>query len=130
MDIGKVILIIAALASMLVIISIASNLLHPFWFKPKRLEGNSEIIVPELLRYVYQCYEKNYGRRESVVCYELEFSSKDEITSSYILEKLDESKVSKNSLVVEDLGRKGLILIRYENGKVYVKKVENERISS
>ena len=118
---NRILLIFAGLVGLLLLFSITLNLLPSF--KVKKLEGDKSFVIQQILRKSYDCFQKNYPRKESVICDRLTFSSREAIKSSDILESLDTSKLSKASLKAEDLGTNGEIIIRYENGIIYIEKL-------
>ena len=124
----KALMFIAAIGSMLILISLATNLLNPFQPRKERISGSKEYVVATVLKYAYDCFKANEGRKESVICYEISFRSNEEISSKDILDNV--YKIPKERIVADDLGYEGEIIIRYEFGKIYVEKVEDERISS
>lgn len=118
---------IVGIAGMMILITIASNLLRGEYLE-KEIKGDRQFVVSSIVNLVYKCYEKNAGRRGSVICYQFSMNSRGEITSSDIEKQIDSSRVDK--VIAEDLGDSGEIVIRYENQIIYIEKVEHERIST
>jgi len=126
----RILFVLVGLISLLVLVSVGNRLFSHYYPKEKRISGSKGFVVDSILNYVYDCYTQNNGKRGSVVCFELSFSSNEEIVPDDFLARLDTSKVPSSQVVVDNLGSSGEIIIRYENEKIYVEKVESERISS
>ena len=127
METWEILSIIVGIAAMLILISVALNLFGTEYVQEK-IEGDKEYVLSSIADLIYDCFEENKGRRESVICNQLIIDSTDEILSSDIEGYIDSSRVP--DIRVEDLGRSAEIIIRYENQVIYVEKVENERIST
>lgn len=128
---GKVLLIIAGIASMFILISLVYTFLQ-LKIYPEKIEirGEKSYVINLLVRHIYDCFEMNVGKRESIICSYVTISSTKDIYSSDIINKLDPTKIEKSRVIASDLGSSGEVVIRYENQNVYVEKVEHERISS
>ena len=112
---------------MLILVSVALNLFG-VKYSLEKIEGSKQYVLSYITNLIYECFEKNRGRRDSVICNRLVINSTEDISSSDIRSYIDTSRVSR--IEVEDLGRSAEIIIRYENQVIYVEKVENERVSS
>jgi len=122
------IFIIISLWISLIIYTLTSNL----WFfrKEDRIGGSKELIISQVLRLAYSCYEKNFNVRGSVICERMEIVLNEDILASEILSKLDRRKISEDDIFVEDLSANSKIIIRYENGKIFIEEEKYEVISS
>lgn len=120
--------IIAGIAGALMLILLALKLFPPSFQEESRIEGDKGYVLSSIARLIQECFEKYEGRKESFICSEFYMSSSEEISSSDLLDYIDPTRVGR--IRVEDLGRFGDIIIRYEDGIIYVERVEHERISS
>ena len=127
MEAWEILFICAGIIAMLVLISVALNFFS-VKLKPEKIEGNKEYVLSSLSRSIFKCLEENEGRKESIICDELILDSKENISSSDILNSLEH--VDPSRVRAEDLGSHAKIIIRYENQTTYVEKVEHERIST
>jgi len=116
----KILLIFAGLAVMLLLLSLTLNLTPSF--SSTSLEGSKQFIVQQLLKRSYECFQKNYPKKESVICYQFTFNCNEAISAVDLLNSLDTTKLSEDKLKAEDLGTNGKIIIRYENAIIYVEK--------
>ena len=117
----KIIWIIGALIALFILLSLGTNLLKFNLGKELKVEGIKVYVVNKITSLAKECLNKNLGKKERKVCFEVSYKSKEEI-------KKEDFKA--DFLEGIDLGTKGKILIIYENGKVYLEKIEYERISS
>jgi len=117
----KLLLIFAGLTAMFLLLSIALNIVPGF--ENKNIEGNKQFVIQQLLKKCYECYQKHYPKRESIICDELTFKTNEEIYAQDFLDNLDTSKIPEESFEAEDIGLEGKIVIRYENSKIYMMKV-------
>lgn len=125
----NLLLIIVSICCLIILITVAAK-----YFKAdyniEELHGDKQLAIDSILNLVYKCYEKNTGKKGSVICYRFEINLDETITSSDIVEKIDNNKISKYQVQSENLGYSGEIVIIYEDEIIYVSSVENERISS
>ena len=119
--------IIIAVTAILILIGVALDLFSTGYVQEK-IEGDKEYVLSSIANLIYECFERNEGRKESVICNQLIIDSTEEINSSDRQDLIDLSGIY--SIEVEDLGQSAEIIIRYENQVIYVEKVENERISA
>jgi len=125
----KIIFFVVAIVCILVLIGIAWNLLEiPNSQTEVKIQGDKTTIISKITNLIYKCFEDNVGERASVICFKVDFKSDGEISSSDILNKINNSKIDKNNVVADDLGSSGKIIIRYENQSIYVRKVDSEGI--
>ena len=123
----KFILVVVALVCMIVLVDMAWNLVKvPDSNKNARFEGDKSFVIKGVTNLIYRCFEENQQEKGSVICFEADFKSSQNISSSDLLNSLSSLRIKKENVVVEDLGDSGKIIIRYENQFVYVKKVEIE----
>lgn len=114
---------------MFILISFVSNLLR-FYPKEKiEIKGEKDLVLISISNYVHKCLEENRGKKGSFICFTIYFVSNEEISSTDIKNSL-EKRIDISKLNSEDLGISGEILIRYENGIIYIEKIKYERISS
>jgi hypothetical protein len=125
----KIIFFVVAIVCILVLIGMAWNLLKiPGSQTEVKIQGDKTTIISSITNLIYKCFGDNEGVRVSIVCFQVDFKSDGEISSSDILNKISNSKIDKNNVVVDDLGLSGKIIIRYENQSIYVRKVGSEGI--
>ena len=117
----RIIWIIGSLIALFILLNLATNLLKFDLEKVIKVEGIKVYVVNKLTSLAKECLDENLGKKERKVCSEVIYKSNEEI-------KKEDFKA--DFLEGIDLGSKGKILIIYENGKVYLEKVEYERISS
>lgn len=117
----RIIWIIGGLITLFILLSLATNLLKFNLEKELKVEGIKVYVVNKITSLAKECLNENLGKKERKVCFEVRYKSKEEI-------KKEDFKA--DFLEGIDLGTKGKILIIYENGKVYLEKIEYERISS
>lgn len=124
-----ILLLIVGLVAMVFLIGIATN-----YFRleqtPGKITGDKDLAIDDILNLVYKCYSKNEGKKENSVCYTVKIEVNDSISSSDVLEKVDGNKIDKSLVESDELGKSGEIAILYQDQSIYIKKVENERISS
>ena len=121
--IEKAVYLLACLVAAIVLLSITSKLFpHP---QKTELKGSKLEVLRDLAKIIQQCYSKC---SKNVVCKHLKINS-EKITAEEILNSLDYSKLGAE-VRVEGLSEKCEIVIRCENGILYVEKVKYERISS
>jgi hypothetical protein len=123
----KFILVVVALVCMIVLINLAWNLVKvPDSNENIRFEGDKSFVIKGVTNLIYKCFEENQQKKGSIICFEADFKSSQNISSSDLLNSLSSSRIKKENVVAEDLGGSGKIIIRYEDQFVYVKKVEIE----
>lgn len=128
---GKILFIVAGMVGMFIIISLVLEFVKPNYFQERvKMQGDKQYVVSSIVNSIYECFEHNKGRKESVVCAQAVLDSAEEIFSSDIINGIDSTKVDRSMVRAEDLGFSGEIVIRYEDENIYVEKVEHERISS
>jgi hypothetical protein len=124
-----ILLLIVGLVIMIVLIGMATN-----YFRvdkpPEKITGDKYLAIDDILDLVYKCYSNNEGKKESIVCYTVKIEIDDYIFSSDMLEKVNGEKIDKSLVKSDDLGSSGEIVILYQDQSIYIKKVENERIST
>jgi hypothetical protein len=130
MEIWELILLtIVAFGMMMVLIGIATN-----YFRvdktPDIISGDKDLAIDDILNLVYDCYDHNEGKKESVVCYNFNIELDKDVFSSDIIDKVNENKINKSSVYADDLGVSGKIVILYEDQFIHIKKVGYERIST
>lgn len=127
----KIIFTVASIISILILIGMAWNFLKiPDSQKEVKIQGDKREIISQITKFVYRCFDDNVNIKTSIVCFQVDFKSDQSISSSDILDNIDQSKLDKKNVVADELGLSGKIIIRYENQSIYVKKVESEGISS
>jgi hypothetical protein len=127
----KIIFFVVAVVCILVLIGMAWNFLKiPNSQKEIKIQGDKGEVISKITNLIYNCFEENEGKKTSIICFQVDFISDQEISSSDILNNINPSKIDKENVVADDLGSSGKIIIRYENQFIYVKKVESEGISS
>jgi hypothetical protein len=125
----KIIFFVVAIVCILVLIGMAWNFLKiPGSQTEVKIQGDKATIISRINNLIYKCFEDNEGARVSIVCFQVDFKSDGGISSSDILNKISNSRIDKNNVVVDDLGLSGKIIIRYENQSIYVRKVGSEGI--
>jgi hypothetical protein len=124
-----ILFIIVALAGMAILILVATTYFKTE-YSPKEITGDKQLAIGSILDLAYRCYERNEGRRDSVVCYKFNIDLNEEISASDILGQIDSKKIDKELVESDDLGSSGEIVIIYENQFIYIEKVEYERVSS
>jgi len=125
----KIIFFVVAIVCIVVLIGMAWNFLKiPGSQTEVKIKGDKATIISRITNLIYKCFEDNEGKRVSIVCFQVDFKSDGGISSSDILNKINNSKIDKNNVVADDLGSSGKIIIRYENQFIYVRKVGSEGI--
>lgn len=120
----KFLLYIAGFAGLLVLISLSFALLHSLQLKKENyIQGSKSFVVSQIVQRIYECKQAGEKKRYSFVCTKLKFECNESIEKDDILSSLDERKIDKNSVIVEDLGERGEIVISHENNKIYVKRI-------
>jgi hypothetical protein len=131
MEIWQILLIIVGIASMFILISLTYRFLEFQQFPEKmKIEGEKGYVVDILAKFIYKCWERFKGKSESVICAYLTIKSNEDISSSDVLNNLNPLKIDKSLVKVDDLASFSEVVIRYENKKIYVERIEHERISS
>jgi hypothetical protein len=124
----NLLLIIIAVAFILVLIGISWKVLN---FAPKQefsLKGDKQKIIKKIVELIYECYEKNEYRKESVLCFQVSLDSDEIIYSNEITGKIDFSRIS--DVILPDTLQNNTIIIRYENKIVYLEITEGKRLGS
>jgi hypothetical protein len=108
--------------------SLTSNL----WFfrREEKIEGSKDLIISEILKLAYDCYEKNLNAKGSIICGEFQVSSKEDISATEILSRLDKRRINESNFFVDDLHANSKIIIRYEKGNVFIEEERYESVSS
>jgi len=121
-------LIIVSISFAFIMYSLTSNL----WFfrKEEKIEGSKDLIIYRILQLAYDCYEKNFNLKGSVICGEFKIVSKEDILANEMLSRLDVRKIDKKNIFVENLRANSKVVIRYENGNIFIEGEKYERISS
>jgi len=121
-------LIIVSISFAFLMYSLTSNL----WFfrKEEKVEGGKDLIIYRILQLAYDCYEKNFNLKSSVICGGFKIVSKEDILASDILSRLDTRKIDKKNIFVENLRANSKVVVRYENGNIFIGEEKYERISS
>jgi hypothetical protein len=123
----KFIFVVVAIVYMIVLVSLAWNILKiPNSNEKIKFEGDNSSVIKGVANLIYRCFDDNQQEKSSVICFEADFKSSQNISSSDLLSSLSPSRIKKENVVAEDLGDSGKIIIRYEDQFVYVKKVEIE----
>jgi len=122
------VLIIVSISFAFIMYSLTSNL----WFfrKEEKIEGSKDLIISQILKLAYDCYEKNLNARGSIICEEFQVSSKEDISATEILSRLDKRRINENNFFVDDLHTNSKIIIRYENGNIFIEEEKYESVSS
>jgi hypothetical protein len=122
------VLIIVSISFAFIIYSLTSNL----WFfrKGEKIEGSKDLIISQILKLAYDCYEKNLNTRGSIICGEFQVSSKEDISATEIFSRLDKRRINENNFFVDDLHASSKIIIRYENGNIFIEEEKYESVSS
>ncbi len=128
LEFKTIMLTIVAIALIFLLISLTSN----FWFfyKENKIKGSKDWIVSKILSEAYKCYSSNLGKKESIICSVLEINSQEDILADDITSKLDTSKISLDNFFAEDLPAKSKVIIRFENGKIFIEAEKHERVGS
>jgi len=123
-----IVFIVISLFASLTFYTLTSNL----WFfkKDNKIVGSKDSVISKILQLVYSCYEKNINVKASVICERITIASNEDISAIEILSRLDKRKIEEDNVLVEDLSSNSRIIIRYENGKIFVEEEKYEVISS
>jgi hypothetical protein len=123
-----IVLIIVSISFTFIIYSLTSNL----WFfrKEEKIEGSKDLIISQILKLAYDCYEKNLNARSSIICGKFQVLSKEDISATEILSRLDKRRINENNIFVDDLHAGSKIIIRYENGNIFIEEEKYESVSS
>lgn len=125
----KIIFFVVAIVCIVVLIGMAWNFLKISNSQTEvKINGDKVTIINKITSLIYKCFEDNEGKKVSIVCFQVDFKSDGEISSSDVLNKISNSKIDKNNVVADDLGSSGKIIIRYESQFIYVRKVGSEGI--
>jgi len=121
-------LIIVALSFAFLMFSLVSNV----WFfkKEDSIKGSKDLVIRKILQLAYDCYQKNLKVRGSIICAKIQISSTEDIFSGEILANLNRKKISEENFFVEDLHADSKIIIRYENGNIFIEEEKYESVSS
>jgi cytochrome c-type biogenesis protein CcmE len=122
------ILIIVALAFSILMYSLTFNL----WFfrKEESIKGDKDFVIYSILKIAYECYDKNLNLKGSVICGKIQISSNEDISKEEILSRLDKRRIEENKFFVESLRKNSKVIIRYENGNIFIEEEKYESISS
>ncbi len=129
MDIFKtMVLIIVAISFTFIMYSFVSNL----WFfkKEERISGSKDLVISKILKLAYDCYQRNLNVKRSVICEKVQVLSSEDISADEIFSRLDERKINRNNFFVEDLHVGSKVIIRYENGNIFIEEEKYEGVSS
>lgn len=129
MDVFKtIVLIIVAISLTFIMYSIASNL----WFfkKEERISGSKDFVISKILKLAYDCYQRNLNVKRSVICEKIQILPNEDISADEIFSRVDERKISRDNFFVEDLHVGSKVIIRYENGNIFIEEERYESISS
>ena len=123
-----IVFIVISLFASLTFYTLTSDL----WFfkKDNKIVGSKDSVISKILQLVYSCYEKNINVKASVICERITIASNEDISAIEILSRLDKRKIEEDNVLVEDLSSNSRIIIRYENGKIFVEEEKYEVISS
>jgi len=123
-----IVLIIVAIFFALLMFSLTSNL----WFfkKEEKIEGSKDLIISQLLQLAYKCYQQNSNVKGSVICNKMQIFSNEDILADEILSKLNTEKINKDHFFAEDLHANSKVIIRCENGNIFIEEERYESVSS
>jgi hypothetical protein len=121
------ILIIVALAFSILMYSLTFNL----WFfrKEEAIKGDKGFVIYSILKIAYECYDKNLDLKGSVICGKIQINSNEDISKEEILSRLDKRRIEENKFFVENLRSNSKVIIRYENGNIFIEEEKYESIS-
>lgn len=120
----RFILYIAGLSGLLLLISLTFTILNTVTYPEKNyIKGDKRIVIIKIVQKIYECKKQGENKRYSFVCEKIKFESNEEIYANDILNRIDPSKIKKSEIVVEDLGKSGEMIIRFEKNKIYVNKI-------
>jgi len=129
MDVLKtMVLIIVAISFSLLMYYLTSNLW--FFHREEKVSGSKDVIISEIVRKIHDCYQKNLNVKYSVICYRFSLSSNEDIYASEIISKINTNIVPVNNVFPEDLHSNSKVIIRFENGNIFVEEEKYESISS
>jgi len=129
MDVLKtMVLIIVAISFSLLMYSLTSNLW--FFHREEKISGSKDVIISEIVRKIHDCYQKNLNVKYSVICYRFALSSNENIYASEIISKINTNIVPVTNVFSEDLHSNSKVIIRFENGNIFVEEEKYESISS
>jgi len=117
----RILLLIAGIVGMMILIGF--TITHIYVRQESEIEGNKKFVIFRILSECYKCFEKNYPSKKSVICNVMTFKSSEPILASDLINNVDVSKLDKSRFKPEDLGKNGKIIIRYENGIIFVEKI-------
>ena len=129
MDLFKTtVLIIIAISFIFIVYSLVSNL----WFfkKEDKISGSKDTVIFQILKLAYNCYQKNLNIKRSVICEKIQVFPNENISADEIFSRLDERKINRDNFFVEDLYVGSKVIIKYDNGNIFIEGEKYESISS
>jgi len=129
MDLFKTtVLIIIAISFIFIVYSLVSNL----WFfkKEDKISGSKDTVIFQILKLAYNCYQKNLNIKRSVICEKIQVFPNENISADEIFSRLDERKINRDNFFVEDLYVGSKVIIKYDNGNIFIEEEKYESISS
>ena len=97
-SIQNLIFIFATLVFVFILLSLAAHLLKRVEIPKKRLtlEGSKPLVLTDLAQLIYSCWEDNEGRKESIICYQVQFNTTEEIEEEDLVSILDCERIPDN----------------------------------
>lgn len=97
-SIQNLIFIFATLVFVFILLSLAAHLLKRVEIPKKRLtlEGSKPLVLTDLAQLIYSCWEDNEGRKESIICYQVQFNTTEEIKEEDLVSILDCERIPDN----------------------------------
>lgn len=125
----EVLWVIAGMIFLYITFSIAFNI---FRLRESNAEirGEKSYIIDIIVEEAKRCLDKRGSLRTSFICKNIRFYSDSDILSGDVLNSAIKKGLDTSRISVEDIGRSGEIIIRYENGKIYIERVKHERVGS
>jgi hypothetical protein len=122
------ILIVVAISFSILMYSLTSNLF--FFRKEEVIKGDKDLVIYSLLKIAYECYDSNLNVKASVICNKVQINSNEDILANEILSRLDKRRINENKFFAEDLRANSKVIIRYENGNIFIEEEKYESVSS
>lgn len=115
-----IIFLIGSIAFIFVLIGLVTTFVDNDYRDEYKIKGEKFDVIIELREFIYQCWADKKGSYKNSVCFKIFMNSSETITEEDILKHIDESKIKKEYIEIEELEKQSYIIVKYEEEKIVV----------
>ncbi|MCK4429556.1 MAG: hypothetical protein KAU95_04215 [Candidatus Aenigmarchaeota archaeon] len=115
-----IIFLIGSIAFILLLISLVTTFVDSDYRDEYEIKGDKFEVIVELREFIYDCWSDHKGSYKNAVCFKIFMNSSETITEEDILKHIDESKIKKEYIEIEEIEKQSYVIIKYDEEKIVV----------